>query len=452
MKLPAPPPPLDEILAELTKDPEAFVALLTGNPLSAAMPEYLPWDKVRYQQPPNGLSHRQWWYLLKIARRLMQRPLPLTDADGRQFTYALPDTVLRLTEEINRRAGGQIALAEPVTNPSTRDRYIISSLIEEAITSSQLEGAVTSRQVAKDMIRSGRPPRNTSERMILNNYLAMRFVGSLRDQELTPALVCEIHRIVTVDTLDNAEQAGRLQNDPDPAARVAVYGDENQVIHRPPPVQALPGRLEALCRFANGKNDTAYLPPVLRALTLHFMMGYDHYFEDGNGRTARAVFYWSMLRAGYWLTEFLAISRILKKAPAQYARSFVLTEQDDGDLTYFFLHQLNVVRRALDDLDSYLTRKMRELRETRVLLATMPGEFNHRQLALLELALKDQHALFTIKSHSTSHNVSPETARQDLAALAERRLLDVRRVSRQLVWQPAERLAERIAAPPTPKR
>jgi Fic family protein len=228
------------------------------------MRDYLPWDKIRFKTPPNGISHRQWWYIIKVARGVMQRPLPLTNAQGRHFTYALPDEVLRMTEDINRRASGQIAMSEQVTSPTTRDRYIITSLIEESITSSQLEGAATSRQVAKEMIRSGRAPRDKSEQMILNNYQAMRFVGSLRDKELMPELVCEIHRIVTQDTLSDPEHAGKLQIDPDPAARVAVYGSENQVIHRPPPVAELPGRLEALCRFANGQNDTVYIPPVLR--------------------------------------------------------------------------------------------------------------------------------------------------------------------------------------------
>jgi len=446
MKVPMPPPSIEEIQRELAKNPRAFVKLLTDNPLSGAMPEYLPWDKVRFKTPPRGMSHRQWWYVLKLARSTMQRPLPLTDVIGRQFAYALPDKVLRTTEEISRRASGQIAMSEQVTNPATRDRYVVSSLMEEAITSSQLEGAVTSRQVAKEMIRSGRTPRSKSEQMILNNYWAMRFVGSLRDKELTPELVCEIHRIVTDGTLDDPQQAGQLQSDPDPAARVAVYGDGTQVIHRPPPVETLPGRLEDLCRFANGTSDTAYIPPVLRALTIHFMAGYDHYFEDGNGRTARALFYWSMLREGYWLTEFLTISKILKNAPSQYSRSFMLTEQDDGDLTYFFLYHLDIVRRAIDELDSYLARKVRELRRTRLLLAAMPGEYNHRQLALLELALKDTSAQFTVLSHAMSHNISPETARQDLNSLADRRLLECHKQGRKFTWRPAGHLAERIAS------
>ena len=83
--------------------------------------------------------------------------------------------------------------------------------MEEAITSSQLEGAATSRRVAKDMLRSGRTPKNRSERMIVNNFRAMQRIRELRATPLSPALICDLHRIVTEGTLDNPEGAGRIQ-------------------------------------------------------------------------------------------------------------------------------------------------------------------------------------------------------------------------------------------------
>ena len=47
---------------------------------------------------------------------------------------------------------------------------------------------------------------------------------------------------------------------------------------------------------ANGGEDSERLSihPVIRAILLHFWLAYDHPFEDGNGRTARALFYWYM--------------------------------------------------------------------------------------------------------------------------------------------------------------
>jgi len=357
----------------------------------------------------------------------------LEDQNGDAFTYAVPDEVLRGIEAINRDASGHIAISEQVTNPTTRDRYVVSSLIEEAITSSQLEGAATTRRVAKDMIRSGRAPRTVDERMILNNYRAMTRIGELRKERLSPELIYEIHRLVTEETLDDPTASGRCQTPNE--ERVSVW-DGDQLLYAPPPAADLPARIEMLCKFANDELDSDYIPPVVRAISLHFMLGYDHPFQDGNGRTARALFYWAMLNRGYWLAEFLSISRILKAAPAQYARSFLHTEQDGNDLTYFVLYQLSVIRRSIQELHDYLDRKIRDVQEVRRILAAMPGEFNHRQVVLLQHAMSNADAEYTVQSHMNSHKVVHETARRDLLELEQRDLLIKHRVGKAFVWVP----------------
>ncbi|CAM3265035.1 Fic family protein [Nocardioides dubius] len=356
------------------------------------------------------------------------------DREGNAFSYVLPDEVLAASEQISRDASGHITVSEQVTNPATRDRYLVNSLIEEAITSSQLEGAATTRRVAKEMLRSRRQPRDHGERGIYNNFLAMRHIAELREERLTPELVCQIHRIVTDGTLSSTEKAGQLQSVDD--ERIAVWDEFGTLLHRPPPAGELPQRLQRLCDFANGGEEERYMPPVLRAIAVHFMVGYDHYFEDGNGRTARALFYWVMLRNGYWLTEFLSISRILKGAPSQYGRSFLLTEQDDGDLTHFFIYHLAVIDRAVRELHEYLAQKAEQQRTLSGMLK-IPGSNNHRQIALLERALREPDTEFSVQGHAGSHGVSGETARQDLMDLEHRGLLQRSKRARQFVWTAA---------------
>lgn len=430
-------------MAKISSD--RLVNVLVSSGASAMTDEYLPWDKLRYRTPPEGLTAEEWWLKTRWARRSVQRPVrALIDKAGEPFNYSLPDSLLQLNDEVTRGASGQIAVSEQVTNAATRDRYIVNSLIEEAITSSQLEGAATSRRVAKDMIRSGREPSDRSERMIYNNYIAMRRIVELRDTDMTPELISEIHRIVTDGTLDNPEAAGVIQFDD--AERIAVWGDGDQLLHGPPVVAELPDRLVRLCDFANSRDDEAYIPPTLRAMAVHFMMGYDHYFEDGNGRTARALFYWSMLHEGFWLTEFLTISKILKEAPAQYARSFLLTEGDEGDLTHFFLYHLRVIVRAIEDLHKYLSTKAQELRDVQKTMRTTPGEYNYRQLAVLEHAVRNPGSIYTAQSHSTSHNVSQQSARNDLTALEERELLRRIKFGRRFAWTPEVDISEKLKA------
>jgi Fic family protein len=358
---------------------------------------------------------------MKLGRVTLWKPTPLLDRDGRPFQYGMPDPVLEQLHYIDRNASGQIDIGEEVTNPSTRTRYIVNSLMEEAITSSQLEGATTTREVAQDMIRSGRDPRDRSERMILNNYLAMNRIRDLRNARLTAEIVFELHRILTEGTLDHPDAAGRFRR-PDEA--IAVWDERTkQVLHQPPPAEELEERLAKMCDFANATER--FMHPVIRAIILHFWLAYDHPFYDGNGRTARALFYWLMLREGYWLAEYISISAILKRAPVKYGRAFLYVETDDNDLTYFVLSQLRVIRSAIDGLRQYLMRKVEEVRETQVLLR-QSDNLNHRQLALLSHAIRNPGFEYSIRSHRASHGVVYETARADLLHLVELGFLNKR--------------------------
>lgn len=404
---------------------------------------YLHWDELRHRQPPQGLSHEQWWLAEKLSRTGTGTALPLRSSDGSPFWFCQPPLLLKGLHEIDMKAGASVMAPEAVTTASTRDRYLLSSLMEEAITSSQMEGAATTRDVAKAMIRSRRAPRDRSEQMILNNYRTMQRIRELKDQPLTPQLVLDLHRMVSEDTLDDPADAGRLRP---PGKEVVVDDAYGTVFHVPPPAGELEQRLELLCRFANGETPAVFIHPVVRAITLHFWLAYDHPFCDGNGRTARALFYWAMLHQGYWLFGFISISSVINKARGQYERSFLLSESDDNDLTYFLLAQVKVIQQAITNLHAYLERKAGEVGALQRRLEGMGGleGLNRRQLALLRHALRHAGFRYTVLSHQSSHGVSNQTARSDLQKLAKRGLLIQGKDGRREVFRVPPDLAARL--------
>jgi Fic family protein len=450
MKIPQTPPPWHRILNE-QKDLSLILGL---GPL--VRDRYLHWDELRHRTPPEGLSHEAWWAGVRFAREGMLRPLPFQDKHKRPVHFGMPDPVLRLLHAIDQLAAGNVGVESPIVSGDDRDRYLVSSLIEEAITSSQLEGAATTREVAKAMLRSGRQPRDKSERMILNNYYAMEAIRDMRDLDLTPERVYDLHRIVTEDTLDDPGAAGRLRK-PDERINV-VTADHTTVLHAPPDAASLPRRMEVLCRFANATGEEGpFVHPVIRAILLHYMLGYDHPFVDGNGRTARALFYWSLARSGYWLMEYVSISRLLKMAPAKYARAYLYSETDDNDTTYFIIHQLGVIKQAIQALHEYLARKTAEQRDAEALLRHAPRlseQMNHRQVALLTHALRHAGHGYTVESHKRSHRVTHQTARTDLQQLVDAGLLDKGKRGRAFVFYAPDDLRARIeqAAGPRAKR
>ncbi|HMJ03613.1 MAG TPA: Fic family protein [Conexibacter sp.] len=408
------------------------------------VPGYPHWDKLRHLEPPAGVEREAWWAAIKVQRSTS--PLPLVATDGRPCRYGTPDDVLRLLHFVDQQCAGQVAMDEVVTDDAqARQHYLVSGLMEEAIRSSQLEGASTTRQVAKDLLRSGREPVDRSEQMILNNYRALTFMREQAGDRLAPQTVLELQRILTDGTLDEPDAAGRLQR-PD-EVRVAVYDGRDRILHAPPPAEELPARLQALCDFANEPIDgERFIHPVVRGVLLHFWLAYDHPFVDGNGRTARALFYWYLRTRGYWLVEYLSISRILREAPAQYTRAFLHTETDDGDTTYFLLHQLEAIERAVHELYAYLRRKMREVRAVESLIAD-DARFNHRQLALLSDALRHPERAYTFAGHAREHRVTHETARTDLSQLARRGLLVQARHGRGYRFTAPPELERRLRGP-----
>jgi Fic family protein len=430
MKMPQSPPKFDELLAQAMSHKRVGQILRVAEKLPAD--DYLHWDELRRRPIPEGLRHEQWWLALKLKRKAANRTIPLLDKTGRPFTYSIPDHVQKLLHEIDFGAGAYVGMPEPIANPQTRDRYIVNSLIQEAITSSQLEGAVTTREVARDMLRSGRLPRDDSERMILNNYLTMQEIIRVKDKPLSVSLLLEIHRLVTDQALKKPDAEGRFRRVDE---SVHVVDGEGEIYHVPPEAGELEARAEKMCAFANGQTPGPFVPPVIRAIILHFWLAYDHPFVDGNGRTARALFYWSMLHHHFWLFEFISISSIILKARTQYARAFLYTESDENDLNYFILHQADVIRRAVTALHDYLGQKQQEQQAAATQLRSL-RQYNHRQQALLMHALRHAGAEYSIESHKASHAVAYATARSDLLALEKAGLLTKVKRGKEMFFEP----------------
>lgn len=263
------------------------------------------------------------------------------------------------------------------------------------------------------MLASGRKPRTRGEKMVVNNYQAIAFIREQRHTPLTPEFLLRVQEILTTDTLDRPDETGRFRTAKD---EVHVTDQFNNVLHTPPPAGELTRRLRSLCDFANGVAKDGFIHPVIRASVIHFQLGFDHPFCDGNGRTARALFYWSMLKDGYWLFEYLPISRLIYASPAKYAMAYLYAETDDFDLTYFLTYKARIIRRARRDLSDYISRKQAEMKAAREVFES-DRRLNHRQRDVILRMVRNPNTTMNVQAHQARHNIAYGTARTDLLDL-----------------------------------
>ena len=382
---------------------------------------YLYWDQFKWRVSKKH-DVKKAWLVTKWCRFTKRKLISLYDKNREDFHYCIPDSLQAKFYKIAKLSGESMN-----SSSSVKQKFLISSLMmEEAISSAQLEGASTTRRVAKKMLVEERKPRSEDEQMILNNYLLMREVKSLLDVPLSIDMIRHFHKIATHGTTENSVIPGVFREDNEIVISDGINGE---VLHQPPHYEEIEKRLQALCTFANtihsGENGNVFIDPIGKAIILHFMIGYEHPFADGNGRTARAIFYWFMLQNGFSFFEYLSISKLLKVAPVQYGMAYLYTEIDENDLTYFLYYQADIILRAMDELFAYLDEKSQEFEDVVDLLenSKLANDLNFIQKNIVKKAMKNPGRIFTVKEISNAYEVSENTARKYLKLLSTHKIL-----------------------------
>lgn len=377
---------------------------------------YLYWSELKYKKISKHISPEILWKITKTQRDSHPEIIKLSDLEGFEFKYNLTPYINQKLHEFDLNLGGN--LKGNIIPQEDKKQYLINSIMEEAIASSQIEGAVTTREHAKSMLRKGGKPKNRSEQMILNNYNTIKKIKPLINKELTSELILEIHTSITKDTLEDSGNEGKYRD----ANDISVVDLTGNVVYHPPDYKKIEQLMDDFCNFANESDETRFIHPMIRAIILHFLIGYIHPFVDGNGRTARAIFYWYLLSRDYWLIEYMSISRIIIKSRTQYTKAYLYTELDENDLTYFINYQLKTTDLAFHNLKKYINEKNQEKRDLydfRII-----KDINDRQIYILKFIFDDPKFSFTIKEVQNRFNTAYETARKDIIYLEKLGLLE----------------------------
>lgn len=426
MKIPQKAPDIWEVLEKHPDTYSLFAKPEVQKLIAKYNREYLHWDEIRHRKLP--MEADLLWILIKTSRMTQAKHINFGDWG---FWYVSSGDTLRRLHLLDTKGAGNLEGGPGRVSVADRKQYIVNSLMEEAIASSQLEGAATTREAAKQMLRQKRRPRDYSEKMIVNGYRTIHRIVEMKTKSIDVDTLLEIHREITHETLDNPEDEGNFRDNNEIV--VADPQDGRKIYHIPPDYKKIPSLMKEFCEFANNDEDD-FIHPLIKGITLHFLIGYIHPFTDGNGRCARSVFYWYMLSRGYWLFEYMPISRVLLHSKTKYALAYLYTETDENDLTYFINYNLSAIEKALEELEEYIVRKKMEQTEALQLIETSE-DLNLRQVDILKTLLNESDRMFSIAEIVGKYNVAYDTARRDMQFLSDIGHIEKLKVRNKLMYR-----------------
>jgi len=404
--------------------------------------EYLYWDKIKYKEPsPKEMSKEMLWKMVKFIRESQSLKTVIKDKKGENFKWLKLYYFEEFFHELDMNTGGEIFVERSNVDKANKQKLITRGIMDEAIASSQLEGAATSRQAAKKMLREGRKPTNRSEQMILNNYNSMKAIeDDYKGKEMSMDLILELHSLITKNTLDSQNEKPRLRKAGEPVC-VSDKGS-GSIYHEAPDIKFVKAELEKFIKFANDEYENQpFIHPIIKAIMIHFWMGYLHPFTDGNGRLARLLFYWYLIKKGYWAFVYLPISKIIKNSSKQYIMAYVYSEQDDNDLTYFLDYNIRKIKSAVEEFKEYLDRQSKKNLQMKK-KCNEEYKLNIRQVQLLQYLYGDNGERTTLTAHMNVNQIAKMTASKDLKDLEKKGFLSSTKQGRHIYYYATDKIKE----------
>jgi len=398
---------------------------------------YLHYDALKYRVP-EGLDLDLVWSIVKSARARQLNTLINIGEPRKACGFLLTPTIQKAISETDRNTtNAAVEWMSSKIGEEKQVEYLLNDLVEdEAISSSQLEGACTTTSAAKELLKRKRKPRSIDEKMILGNFRMMRVAWENRHKELSVDLICELHKEGTEGINDEEYSPGFLRQ----SNNVFVEDGDGDVVHTPPTYVGLKNRIKKIADWVNTcHHDTDskdYFHPLVKAIVLHFTIGFEHPFKDGNGRVARSLFYWYMFKHDFSAFRYISISVLLKAAPVKYGKSYLYTETDNMDLTYFVEYQAKTILRAISAFKTSFSKTLKDIEEFNKWLweSGLIRQLNTNQQIVFQVAKSGVSKEFSTTVVQENLGCSYNTASKVLNGLVKLKLFTKRKSGREWVF------------------
>jgi Fic family protein len=155
----------------------------------------------------------------------------------------------------------------------------------------------------------------------VQNYLnALKYIGQVveKKQAITEKILLKIHKLVTDKTLDQ-ESSGKYRKGPIYVVRRRL-GLPNEVMYTGPDAKKVSGLCADLVDWIR-ESEKRDVDPIIVAGIVHQEIAVIHPFNDGNGRTARALATLILYKRGYDFRRLFALEDYYNKDRQRYYKA-----------------------------------------------------------------------------------------------------------------------------------
>jgi len=372
------------------------------------MENYLEKQKILAKDGPEK------WREIEKDRRHKADTLGLLDKKGKPFWFVLSPDLLNLISEIERNRGFLTSLKLP---KKFLDRLASETEKKEAYYSSHIEGAVTSLEVA--LLHLNKPSRkdygDESLQMIVNNRDALEYIRKQNTNPFSHEMICELHKVLLRNTHKKRSiTIGEYRKGP-----IYVVDGQGQVIYEGPPA---PDVMRMMNSYVQWINNASEVHSLIKAAFVHLYFVHIHPFDDGNGRSARALSNLYLMKQDYQFINFLAPSDYFDHHRGEYYRAIQNAEAHDSDATFFILYYLMALAEQLKNVQSEIEKetKVKDIRD--LLSQKDQAKLDKKQIKALQWMLEHPGKM-TTKKYCKLGQCSDETARKDFNRLLEAGLI-----------------------------
>lgn len=370
---------------------------------------YLDNDKVQDMRFSTvGFSNADIWEAAKKERAQgITRSLVL---NGEVFRWSVSNAMEALLSELDIKISGGKNIAAHI-NSKNEHPLLITAQVDEALASAQLAGAAITKKTAKELLLKKRSPVDVNQQIILNLFRAIAKVATVKEASFTIGLIQELHAQVTKETL-MLKNIGRFRTN-NKIDTSGVHGDAKLQLNDAKNIAA---NMQWLCDFMNNDAHPFFIHPLIKASIIQYLFTAIRPFRDANGRMARLLAYWYLLRKDYWALQYMSLSNVMVKLKPQYLKSFLQVQKDDNDMGYFIHFEMQCIKMATKALTETLQKTTKEVIANEF---APQNDFNNRQAQALKWIKDDAEKTITIRELRSNFGVSKETARTDLTQLVE---------------------------------